>query len=157
MPVQCGIGRQRELWSPDAGATPADKGWKMESNKIRAESNEMAIAVSITHEVTGDVINFAGRELGQVGEILSFDVLPKPGRTSITGGEHAYQLAEELAQRLAKLKKERQPERFHLFIAGPNGFQFHLGALSHLFGDCIVYEYDFEARKLGAYRPAISF
>lgn len=155
VPVQCGIGRMRELWTP-TGSLPADRGWNVESKQVHKEGTEVAIAVSITHPVTDDVLDYAGRELAEVGEMLSFEVSPRPGRTSIAGGGHAYQLAEELAQRLARIKKEKQPAKFHLFIAGPNGFQFYLGALSHLFGDCVLYEFDFEARRLGAYSPAIT-
>jgi hypothetical protein len=156
VPVQCGIERMRELWPPTGGSLPADRDWRVESKQVHTEGTEVAVAISITHPITGDAFDYAERELPQIGELLSFDVLPRPGRTSIAGGGHAYQLAEELAQRLVRIKKKKQPAKFHLFIAGPNGFQFHLGALSHLFGDCVFYEFDFEARKLGAYSPAIT-
>jgi hypothetical protein len=155
VPVQCGIERMREIWPP-TGDLPADRGWSIENKKIRDERMEVAVAISITHPVTEDVVDFVGRELTQIGEVISFDVKPNPGRTSIAGGGHAYKLAEELAQRLFRIKKESSIARFHLFIAGPNGFQFHLGVLSHLFGDCVLYEYDFEAKKLGSYRPALT-
>ena len=154
IPMQCGIGRKRELWTP-TDATLSDRGWRVENKQMNADGGEVAVAVSITHSVTEDVIDYAVRSLPQIGELMSFEVLPRPGRGSIANGGHAYQLAEELAQLLLRIKKTKQPTRFHLFIAGPNGFQFHLGALSHLFGECTLYEYDFEAKKLGAYSPSL--
>jgi hypothetical protein len=156
MPMQCGIGMQRELWTP-TGTLPADRGWRVEDKEVSPQAEEVAVAISITHDVSSDVLDYVGRELPkEIGKVLLFDVLPRPGRASIVGGGHAYQLAEELAQRLFRIKKEKPPARFHLFIAGPNGFQFHLGALSHLFGDCVLYEYEFEAKKLGAYSPSLT-
>jgi len=155
IPVQCGIGRTRELWAPTGG--DAGQGWDEDTKEIREGGAEIAVAISVTHDVMDDVLEYASKSLPEVGEIISFRVNPSPGRTSVTGGDHAYHLAEILAQTLYKVKKAKQPTQFHLFIAAPNGFQFYLGSFANLFGDCTVYEYDFEAKKLGAYSAAMTF
>lgn len=155
IPVQCEVGRIRELWAPVG--SDAGQGWSKEIKEIREGGAEIAVAISVTHDVLDDVLEYVSRNLPEVGEVLSFRVNPNPGRSSVTGGDHAYHLAEILAQNLYKVKKAKQPAQFHLFIAAPNGFQFYLGAFANLFGNCTVYEYDFEAKKLGAYSPAMAF
>jgi hypothetical protein len=156
LPVQCGFGRQREVWSPTESGS-AERLWQIEEKQLETNGNEIAIAVSVTHNIVKDVTEFVNRELIAVNRILSFEILPKPGRTSVRGGSHAYYLAEDLALRIRELQKDLQFETIHLFIAAPNGFQFHLGALSNLFGKCLLYEYDLEVNKTGAYSPALQF
>jgi hypothetical protein len=147
-----------QVWRPDpdaAGSTPAD--WSYFDNEIQTEGHDVAVALSVTHDVLEDVKDFVGRELPQVCRIMAFGVEPRPSPASVRDATHALALAQELARRLKGRTREERGARLHIFAAAPNAFMFLLGQLAKAFGPCTMYEYDFETNAPGAYQASVSF
>jgi hypothetical protein len=148
---------RRTLWTPKPiESADARAVWSIRQETLGSSGTEVAVAVSITHEVFSDVTEYVRSNLPHVGRILEFSVLPDPGQSSIRNVDHALSLAQSLS---SSLKVQRTPserrEPMHLFVAAPAGFTFFLGQLGQSFGPTTVYEYAFETNAPGAYRPGI--
>lgn len=70
-------------------------------------------------------------------------------------GQHAFDLAEELALQINERRIGHRPP-LHLFIAAPNAFTFFLGQRQPGLGKITLYEYDFEGANGGGYKPSLS-
>lgn len=148
---------KRIVWTPKPiESADAQAVWSMRQEMLSSSGAEVAVAVSVTHEVFSDVAEYVKSSLPQVGRILEFSVLPGPGQSSVRNVDHALSLAQSLS---SSLKVQRTPserrEPMHLFVAAPAGFTFFLGQLGRSFGPTIMYEYAFETNAPGAYRPGI--
>jgi SMODS-associated and fused to various effectors sensor domain len=147
-----------QVWCPDpAAAGGADAGWSYSDQELRTEGHDVAVALSVTHDVLEDVKDFVGRELPQVSRIMAFAVEPRPSPASVRDATHALALTQELAARLKGRTREERGARLHIFAAAPNAFMFLLGQLAKGFGPCTMYEYDFDTSAPGAYQASVSF
>lgn len=158
VPVQKNEFRHPEVWNVQ-NIQSAEKGWQTEEIQIRDAGSDLAVAAGVTHAVTPDVKEFVARSLPLAGKILSFEIQPKPGTNSIKDGNHAFALAEELAQKVIAEVKSTGCQSVHIFASAPLGFMFYLGKKLRLPASCriYVYEYDFESKELGAYVQSIVF
>lgn len=148
----------KEVWRPDPDAAARESsGWALKGHERSTDGSDVALAVSVTHDVFDDVEEFVGRELPQVRRIMSCSVEPRPGPAAVRGATHAFALAGEIAARLKMRSREERAGRLHIFAAAPNAFMFFLGQLAKSFGCCTMYEYDFETSAPGAYQASISF
>ena len=114
----------------------------------------MAVGVCLTHDVGPAVKRHLAAALPGVGRLLL--ATPQGGANSraVASGQHAFDLAESLAQRI---NAERQVGgRVHLFIAAPNTFTFFLGQRQPSMGSITLYEFDFEGQNGGGYAPSIA-
>ncbi|MEX2376323.1 MAG: SAVED domain-containing protein [Dehalococcoidia bacterium] len=142
----------RRFWSMDDAATdPAWPGFVFEHERLREDRDEIAVAVSVTHDVSRDARAFVTRELPGVGQILHCIIEGGPSQQALRCGSHAWQLAEALLRRLSEIRASgKHFSRVHVFIAGPNGFAFVLGQQPAI-GPAAVYEWDFEGQRDGSY------
>jgi hypothetical protein len=156
VPIQRNQFREPQAWQA-TGKTTESSDWREEEITV-GDGDELAIAVSVTHSVNADVTEFVGLQFQSSG-LLSFEIMPGPGTTSIKNGDHAFALAEKLAQTVTRSVKERGIRELHIFAAAPVGFMFYLGRLLKLPSSCEVniYEYDFDTKELGAYTKTITF
>jgi hypothetical protein len=148
---------RRELWTPrPVGVSNGSMCWSITQESLNSFGAEVAVAVSVTHDVSADVRAYVKASLPNVGRILIFSVLPGPGPTVIRDADHAVFLTEGLASsvRTERTLEERK-EAMHLFLSAPAGFSFFLGRLAQSFGPVVTYEYDFETNAPGAYRAGI--
>ncbi len=155
--VMQGTQGRRELWTPRAlGASNGPTTWSITQESLSSSGAEVAVAISVTHNVSADVRAYVKANLPNVRRILIFSMLPDPGPTAIRDVDHALALAQSVS---ANLRTERAPEErkqaMHLFLSAPAGFSFFLGQLAQSFGPAVVYEYDFETNAPGAYQPGI--
>lgn len=143
----------RRFWSVDDGTPDASwPGLVFEHEQLAEDRDEIAITVSLTHDVTRDAAAFVTRRLPQVGDVLHCRPEGGPSQHSVRCGRHAWQLAEALVQGLSKLRSNRQrSSRVHLFLAGPNGFAFFLGQHQQAIGTVNTYEWDFGGSRNGTY------
>jgi hypothetical protein len=163
LPVKSGIDvsvvqstqNRRLLWTPRPNAnTNGPEIWSIERETSGPSGSEVAVAVSVTHDVKADVVDYVKRELPNVGNILSFSVQPSPGPTAIRDVDHAILLTQSLSSNLRTARTlEERKQVMHLFVSAPAGFTFFLGQLAHSFGSVVVYEYDFETNAPGSYQP----
>lgn len=147
----------RTLWRPE-GTNPTDGIlWQTEIVQISDKGRELAVAISVTHNILNDTVNYVSHNLPQVGRILHFRQ-PTPGVNSIIDGSHAFYLANNL---ISTIREERDDDEsgmnLHFFWAVPNAFVFFVGQMARNLGPCILYEYDFESGRRGAYQPSLRF
>lgn len=147
------IGRQ--VWhAADMPPDPTWPSWQFDVEKIADQPGEIAIAVSLTHEITPAVRTHIKQSLPGVSILLIARPSCGPGARSVACGRHAFELAETLAQRLNAERLDSSAIT-HLFIAAPNGFTFFLGQRQPSFGRTTLYEYDFEGTMGGGYKPSL--
>jgi hypothetical protein len=153
---QRGLGRR--FWSMDDETV--DSTWPkpvFELEQLADVGEEVAVAVSLTHNVSHDVRAFVARNLSQTGCILHCRLDGGHSHQAVRCGSHAWKIAEELAQQLTRLMPGgKHPTRVHLFVAGPNGFAFFLGQNQQAIGLTAIYEWDFEGQRGGGYSLAFS-
>jgi hypothetical protein len=147
----------RQVWS--AEDAPTDPSWPTlggEIVEIGSGGPDLAVAISLTHDVVADVERYLLRAHPAVGRLLSLRPAGVIGATSVACGRHAFELA-EAATRLIREKRGPDPAtRLHLFIAAPNGFTFFLGQRQPVIGRVTLYEFDFEGGRDRSYAPALT-
>lgn len=145
----------QEIWASDD--RPVDPDWPSFGSKIvelDAEKPDLAVGISLTHDVSRDVENYVRDSIPTVGRLL----LLKPdqyGARVVTCGRHAFQLADEATSAI-RAAKAKPNAPVHLFIAGPNGFTFFLGQRQANLGRVRLYEFDMETARTGSYTPALT-
>jgi len=149
--------RGRELWSTTKKRLSAIlPSWQF-SVEPNPRGDGVIVAVSVTHDVVRDVQEYMNQH-GIVAElVLNARINPEPGQTAMVDGAHAFTAAQQLTTwiRQNRIQKSSKPH-MHVFIAAPNGFTFFFGQLSQGLGTFTLYEYDFEAAQLGAYKPSVT-
>lgn len=149
----------RVLWRPD----PQPKqdqypAWVVNDIPIQERAEDVALALSVTHEVLPDVTTYLNRAQLPIHQIIHCSLPEGANSRAVVNGNHAWLLAQQLViqVRSSRIPIERRG-RLHLFIAAPNGFVFFLGQLARGFGPCQLYEYDFDTGAPGAYQPSLIF
>jgi hypothetical protein len=146
------------LWEVLDGGLPDTDEWTWEVIETGTGGPDVALSLAITQPAHGDVQLFQKEALPTVGRIFRATVLPRIGPAAVRDGDHAVRLAREVSR---TMKAERTPEErqatLHIFMAGPNAFALFLGQVARSFGQCVVYEYDFDSNLPGAYQPALVF
>lgn len=139
------------IWRPDDGST----GPAMQIVPQHVGSGqEIAVAVSITHQVTEHVNRYVDANLPQVGQIISFEPPEGPGQQGVSGGEHAAHMAERLSNAVRSLKTNTPDATVHIFAACPNSLLFFLGQSHVALAPVIVYEFDFDRKGNKTYQPS---
>lgn len=150
------------FWLPDEENLKPDgmESWNVSSKRTQSErgGNDLAVAISATHDVMGDAEAYVEEHLPACGRILHFQLQPRPNRTAVKDGTHAFLLAQQL-QELIRDHRTAQERggRLHLFISAPNSVSYFLGREAKILGSLWLYEYDFDTMGPGAYRPSMSF
>lgn len=148
----------RRFWSMDD--TPVDLTWPkilFEEEHVADRDGEIALAISLTHDVSPAVSTFVKKNIPQVSQILHCKPDGGPSQKAIRSGHHAWMLAESVVHRLATLSKSGHTiRRTHIFLAGPNGFAFFLGQHQKAIGPVSIYEWDFDGLRGGGYSLGLS-
>jgi hypothetical protein len=130
--------------------------WECTDIACGGNGDDVAIGLSVTHDISADVQLFTERCLRSVGRMLHLRILPGISATAIRDGSHAASLAQEV---IARVRASRTiAERggvLHIFTAAPNGLLFRMGQLSRSLGRLQLYEYDFDTVAPGAYQPSM--
>ncbi len=135
--------------------TPVDLTWPkiiFEEEHLDDGDGDIALAISLTHDVSPAVSTFVKKIMPQVSQILHCKPDGGPSQKAIRSGHHAWMLAESVVHRLAALPKQGHAiRRTHIFLAGPNGFAFFLGQHQKAIGPVSIYEWDFDGLRGGGY------
>lgn len=149
----------RRFWSADD--SPNNTGWpifQFRDEVIDDGRDNIALAISLTHDVTNGVRAFAVQGGVCLNRILHCTLQGGPSQTAIHSGSHAWALAQQVSRQLQTLRTEGGDFRHvHIFIAGPNGFAFFLGQHQQAIGQATIYEWDFDGRRGGGYCPGLTF
>lgn len=126
---------------------------------VNPEGNEVAIALSVTHNTFPDVAAFVKDSLPQVGRIFHAKVTPGPSVQALRDGTHVLHLAQALALKISNARKpEERFEKQHVFMAAPNAFAFFFGQYSKVLGKIVLYELaNFPPTKAGDYQESLTF
>jgi hypothetical protein len=151
-------GKGKEVWRPNDLQTEQDYlTWTESETIVDSQDTDVALAISVRHDITADVMHYIQQISIPASRILSFHVGNRPSAMAVKDGTHACLLADQIASRVGKRTFEERQGRLHIFFAGPNGLMFFLGQHGRGFGASTLYEYDFNTRLPGAYQPSISF
>ena len=148
----------RRFWSMED--IPVDLTWPkilFEEEHLADGDGEIALAISLTHDVSPAVSTFVKKNMPQVSQILHCKPDGGPSQKAIRNGHHAWMLAESVVHRLPTLSKsDHTTRRTHIFLAGPNGFAFFLGQNQKAIGSVSIYEWDFDGLHGGDYSLGVS-
>ncbi len=117
------------------------------------EENDMVVAISITHDINGDVKDFIDGSKYRIGLYKSF-LLEDFGADAIKNGTHAWQLAKQINSEISRRPVNFKKGVMRIFIAGPGSFMFYLGMQSLMYGKIQIYEFNVNENT---YYPTISF
>ncbi len=146
----------RRLWAADD--LVSDPSWPAlaaESVELHRDQPDIAIALSLTHDISADVRRYCESKLPNVGRLLMLKPSTGSGAQSVACGRHAFELA-EAATSAVRAAKVDGAGLTHLFIAAPNAFTFFLGQRQLIFGPVRLYEFDFDGGRTRSYTPALT-
>lgn len=148
----------RRFWSmDDTEANPAWPKLNFDDEVIDEGSDEVALAINLTHDVSPYVSTYVRQELKQVGRIIHCRPEGGPSQQSVLCGRHAWMLTEAVTQYLqAHRSTGKRVTPVHVFYAGPNGFAFFLGQHQQAIGSTAIYEWDFDGQRGGGYSLGLS-
>jgi SMODS-associated and fused to various effectors sensor domain len=141
IPVQKTMGRGYEPWECPT-SLDVNTGWSIEPETL-AESPEIFLAVSVTHDVRKQVAAFiASMEMGHLPTI-AMTLSNGPSPLAIRDASHAWSLGGAFRTALQSMLP-KTCRRVHLFYAGPAALAFILGANTGGLPSLQLYEHDFE-------------
>lgn len=147
----------QSVWRPSLSPAPSQyTGWSFSEEPFLEDGTDLALALSVTHDVSSDVRGYLERENIPVGRILKCSLPSGVNNAAIQNADHAKVLADQLSNylRINRTSLERQ-SKLHIFAAAPNGLVFFIGQVSRSFGSCVLYEYDFDSNAPGGYTSSI--
>ena len=145
----------REIWSADDKAP--DHAWprfSFRTETIETSNSDIAVAVGVTHDI-GEAVRAYVSDEGLARQLLVASLPGRMGSKSLTCGRHAFDLAANLTDEIARAKRTTKASMVHLFVSGPNAFTFFLGQRARQLGPVRLYEYDFEGSRTGTYVPSL--
>ncbi|MGJ5088488.1 SAVED domain-containing protein [Bradyrhizobium sp. HKCCYLRH1065] len=146
----------RRIWFADDAIT--DPSWPTliaEILELRNGQPDLAVALGLTHDVSADARGYCETALPTVGRLLILKPSSGSGAQSVSGGRHAFELA-DAATSAVRAAKPDGVAMTHLFIAAPNAFTFFLGQRQTALGPVRLYEFDFDGGRGRSYTAALT-
>lgn len=116
--------------------------------------DEIAVVVSFSRNALADVQEYIRTTAPSIGRILHVVAANGPSQKALAGGEHAADLADQIAGAVKALRPPISARR-HFFITAPNAFTFFMGQHRDSMGPVTLYEFDFKSAVDGSYIPSI--
>lgn len=136
-------------WDDDQDGLPP----VIETRPVGA-GQDVALVVSLSRNALVDAEAYASAQLPDVGRILHVTPQGPPGPGAIAGGAHAARIADAAAEAVRALRLAPTAV-VHLFVSAPNALVFALGQHGAAMGRWTFYEFDFERKRDGEYRPSL--
>jgi hypothetical protein len=144
-----------DVWRPDENFT-ASATWVAKTVQKDVDVDDVAVCLSVTHDVYAEVEEYlSSADAPPVGRIVLLNPEGGPSPQSIHGADHAYQLAVQLPNVLARARPNRCA-RAHIFFACPNALMFFIGQQREALGRLALYEFDFGLERDGSYQHSLS-
>jgi hypothetical protein len=147
----------RQVWAADDRLP--DPQWPTlvaDETEIDVQRPDLAVAISLTHDVTSDARRYVDRALPTAGRLLALKPSTSPSAQSVICGRHAFDLAEAAAAAIRSARGINTSAMIHVFIAAPNAFTFFFGQRQPSLGPVRLYEFDFEGNRDRSYAPALT-
>ncbi len=144
-----------EVWRPTGTATSCRK-WQVERFPRKDDVDDVAVCLSVTRNIYADVNEYLSSN-GAPPVCQIVQLTPEGGASaqSIHGSDHAYQLACDLPDILASVRRNRSVQA-HIFFACPNALMFFIGQQREALGRLALYEFDFGMERHGSYQHSFS-
>lgn len=147
-----------EVWEIDKLDQTKYQSWNVEHIARDDGAFDSALILNVRHNICSDVERYLDGQGVSVRRVINCTLVDTGGTSfSIQNGTHAAKLAAEVYAALAGRSTVERRACLHIFAAAPNAFMFYLGQVSQPFGNCILYEYDFEQHGHCSYIPSIHF
>jgi hypothetical protein len=149
----------RELWKQEKGEgsfSPMKVEQRVQFGN--AESTDIGLAISITHNILDDVVNCATKNIPILKSVDHMVIQGDTGpqNTIVESGAHASVLAMQIHKQLMSMRVELGDVRIHIFIAAPNALVFFLGRLLESAGSLQLYEHSFDGSLSQKYVPSLT-
>lgn len=153
-PIQKTTTKGTMLWDVKSGLKESYSNWTTTYEQLQSEYCDVALILNVTRNIQQDVMTFIKNNNLPINRIVNCSLSENSATNfSIENGTHASLLANSIYDILPK----EQRATLHIFASAPNAFMFFLGQISLGFGECILYEYDFERRNSCSYSPSMHF
>lgn len=147
---------KQDIQKPSAHIGTSSKDlWIQKATSVLADSSNLAVIISVTHQIAPDVHSFIREQKFDSVSILELTPATGIGPSSVKDADHALGLATSLIQIIRDYKINGK--RTQIFMSAPNFLTFFIGQQMRAIGDVDLYEYDFDGPEPRAYRPSISF
>jgi len=146
------------IWRPARDAPRPAVAWTPPVVQRLGDGRDVALCISVTHSVLGEVSTFVLESLPGVGSLVHLQIPGDLGHRAVRDGTHALHLAESAIDEVVRHLPRGEPRAtVHVFIAAPNGFVYFLGRLAARLGRVALYEYDFPRREEAPYHLSLVF
>ncbi len=150
--VQRGAGKTA-IWEFDPVSPPHSPAATGRVEAGNDGGTDIAVALSVSNEISPEVIEYVRTRLPTVGKILLISAAPGPSQFAVRDASHAFQIA-EAAIGIVRANRTPGGGTLHLFSSAPNSVLFFLGRMTTGLGRIQAYEYLFESGIPSAYEPA---
>ena len=148
----------KEIWEINPYDQTEYPSWNVEHLEWRKEAFDSALILSVSRNIYPDVKRYLIEQGTSIQRVINCTLEDVGGTNfAIQNGTHAAKLANIIHDVLSERTTVERRACVHIFTSVPNAFMFYLGQISRSFGNCILYEYDFEQRNICSYIPAIRF
>lgn len=144
-----------EVWNINDSFNDAFSNYIVRDERVDINEFDTALIISITRDIKDNVNEYILESNLKIGRMITLTIgAPGPSNIAIVNGNHAYYLVNKVLDALVKRTTPEKRATLHIFASAPNGFMFFLGQQSRGFGNCVLYEYDFEGKDTGTYSPS---
>jgi len=121
---------------------PSEELWKITSHQLK-KGEDIAVTVSVSQNIFEDVMRTIKELNLPIGLLVEATVLPKVGRLSVQGSDHAFLLAQDLMQYIQNVSaKKARHGCSHLFVSVPKAMMFFIGQEGYTLPQVQLYEYN---------------
>lgn len=147
-----------EVWEIDKLDQTEYQSWSVEHIAGDDGAFDSALILNVSRSIRFDVERYLSEQGISVGRVINCTLGGTGGTNfAIQNATHAAKLAREVYAVLIQRSTTERRAYLHIFAAAPNAFMFYLGQASRPFGNCILYEFDFEQHSHCSYTPSIHF
>ena len=144
-----------EIWNIEDSYDATFIDFDVRDERIDINESDTCLIVSITRNIEDNVNEYISDSGLKIGRMITLTIGGKgPSFDSIQNAAHAKSLVQQVVESLAKRSTVERRATVHIFVSAPNAFMFLLGQRSRGFGNCVLYEFDLEAKDTGTYSPS---
>ena len=141
-----------EVWDIDDSSDVSFTNFDVRDERIDINESDTCLIISVTRDIKDNVIEYISESGLKIRRMITLTIGGKgPSFDSIQNANHAINLVQQVVSSLAQRTTAERRANIHIFASAPNAFMFFLGQRSRGFGNCILYEFDLEAKDTGTY------
>lgn len=147
--------KKLELWDTEDSCNASFTDFDVRDERIDINESDTCLIISVTRDIKDNVTDYISESGLKIGRMITLTIGGKgPSFDSIQNAVHAKILVQQVLASLAVRSTVERKANVHIFVSAPNAFMFLLGQRSRGFGNCVLYEFDLEAKDTGTYSPS---